>query len=46
MGMFDPLYVTEVLNDILGRHGVELVITPKESTETPPDKTKWPKQSE
>ncbi len=28
--MFDPIYATEVLNDILSRHGLQLVLTPKE----------------
>lgn len=31
MGMFDPVYVTEVMNDLLSRHGLHLVITPKEN---------------
>ena len=31
MAMFDPIYVTEVLNDILGRRGLELILTPKET---------------
>ncbi|WP_158591062.1 hypothetical protein [Acutalibacter sp. 1XD8-33] len=26
--MFDPEYVAEVLNDILGRRGLELIMTP------------------
>ncbi len=42
MAMFDPYYVTEVLNDILSRHGLELVMTPKENLEPPPDQ---PEQS-
>lgn len=33
MAMFDPVYVTEVLNDILGRRGLELIMTPKETKE-------------
>lgn len=30
-GMFDPVYVTEVINDILGRRGLHLTLIPKES---------------
>lgn len=31
--MFDPVYVTEVLNDILGRRGLQVILIPKDSTE-------------
>lgn len=31
MAMFDPVYVTEVLNDILGRRGLKLTLVPKDS---------------
>lgn len=33
MPMFDPIYCTEVLNDILGRRGLQLVLTPKSDAE-------------
>ncbi len=36
MGVFDPRYVTEVLNDILSRHRLEIVITPKGGPGEPP----------
>lgn len=42
MGMFDPIYATEVFNDIASRRGREMVITPKETQEAPP---KSPEQS-
>ena len=29
--MFDPIYVTEVINDILGRRGLQLVLAPREN---------------
>ncbi len=38
MAMFDPIYVTEVLNDILGRRGIELILTPKDKAKTPSGK--------
>ncbi len=31
MAMFDPIYVTEVLNDILGRRVLQIILTPKDS---------------
>ena len=40
MAMFDPHYVVEVMNDILGRRGIELVLTPKEKQESPQDDNK------
>ena len=40
MAMFDPHYVVEVMNDILGRRGIELVLTPKEKQEAPQDDNK------
>lgn len=40
MVMFDPHYVVEVMNDILGRRGIELVLTPKEKQEAPQDDNK------
>lgn len=36
MAMFDPIYVTEVLNDILSRRGLEVLLSLKEQTEPPP----------
>ena len=36
MAMFDPHYVTEVLNDILGRRGLKVVMIPKDKPEPPP----------
>lgn len=35
MAMFDPNHVTEVLNDILGRRGMELALKPKNEPESP-----------
>lgn len=35
MEMFDPVYVTEVINDILSRRGLQMVITPKEKSQKP-----------
>ncbi len=29
MAMFDPVYATEVINDILSQRGLKMVITPK-----------------
>ncbi len=40
--MFDPIYVTEVLNDILSRHGLQLVLTPKEEA---PKRVEVPSES-
>lgn len=42
MEMFDPVYVTEVLNDILSRRGKELFIKPKDA---PPQKPKTDRQA-
>lgn len=39
MAMFDPVYVTEVLNDILGRRGLSLAMTPKDKPDSPPKQT-------
>lgn len=39
MAMFDPVYVTEVLNDILGRRGFSLAMTPKDKPDSPPKQT-------
>lgn len=33
MSMFDPIYVTEVINDILSRRALQLVLTPKTALE-------------
>lgn len=33
MGLFDPDYATEVLNDILGRHGLYLEVRPKDNSQ-------------
>lgn len=38
MAMFDPIYVTEVLNDILGRRGLKLELEPKTGAELPPQR--------
>lgn len=38
MAMFDPVYVTKVLNDILGRRGLEVKLVPKAETD-PADRT-------
>lgn len=35
MAMFDPIYVTEVLNDILGRRGFKLELEPKTDVDSP-----------
>ena len=35
MAMFDPIYVTEVFNDILGRRGLRLILTPKDGPGMP-----------
>lgn len=35
MAMFDPIYVTEVFNDILGRRGLRLILTPKDGPGAP-----------
>lgn len=36
MAMFDPYYVTDVLNDILGRRGLEVKMVPVSKPEPPP----------
>ena len=36
MAMFDPHYVTEVLNDILGRRGLEVKMVPASKPEPSP----------
>lgn len=33
MAMFDPVYVTEVINDILSRRGLQLTMIPKSTAE-------------
>lgn len=35
MAMFDPVYVTEVINDILSRRGLEISIVLKSNAESP-----------
>lgn len=34
--MFDPVYVTEVLNDILSRRGLQIALVPKDSAPQSP----------
>jgi len=34
--MFDPVYVTEVFNDILGRRGLQVKLIPKNSAGASP----------
>lgn len=35
MAMFDPIYVTEVLNDILGRRGLKIELEQKNGEDLP-----------
>lgn len=35
--IFDPFYVAEVLNDILGRRGLKVELVPMDKPETPPE---------
>lgn len=42
MAMFDPHYVTEVLNDILGRRGLEVKLVPAEKAEPSPPQEQQP----
>ena len=36
MEMFDPIYTTKILNDILSRRGLEVLLDLKEQAEPPP----------
>ncbi len=40
--MFDPVYVTEVLNDILGRRGLQVTLIPKDSAGPLPEQPDSP----
>lgn len=35
MAMFDPVYVTQVFNEILSRRGLKLTIEPKSKPDSP-----------